>query len=424
MTRWLVAWSLAGVMAVAAQVTFEQSLTDLASPDAGTRLRTVQMLKDAAYPEAAVPLAKLVTDPRDEIQLEAIAAELNIFLAEKVTTRRRVGYVVEMRKTIAAESEFSAGPFALGARAVPDDVLSALLTAVRDENPRVALEALYAFGTLAVQPSGTARRNLLRTAGPPLVALLGTSDPPTRFGAARVIGRVFARRAQDDPIDQSVGDAVIVALNDKDRAVKASAMQTLGLMRYDRAVQALTDLFTYYHGRGVEAEAALDALAHIANPASVTWLVTQLSSKVPALRGIAAEGLTRTGDATHLAEIEAALSSERTDTVLLAAAFASTVLGNASIDRIAEALVKPRLHDQAKQYLAEIVPGRTKLFARLAQDPDARVRADAADVLGLSDDRAALPIVEPLVRDADPSVARAAERAVARLNASTATAAP
>src|SRR5262245_17433207 len=73
------------------QVTFEQSLQDLASSDAGRRLRTVQMLKDAAYPEAAIPLAKLVGDPEDAIQLEAIAAELNIFLANKIVTKKRVG---------------------------------------------------------------------------------------------------------------------------------------------------------------------------------------------------------------------------------------------------------------------------------------------------------------------------------------------
>ena len=419
MSRWLLVLPLAGVTIFAGQVTFEQSLTDLASPDASTRLHTVQMLKDAAYPEAAVPLATLVTEPVDDVQLEAIAAELNIFLAEKIVTPRRVGFVVEMRKAIAAESAFSTGPSAIGARRVPPEVLSALLTAIRDENPRVGLEALYAFGTLAQQPSGPARRELLRTAGAPLAGLLGTSDPMLRFGAARVIGRVFERRAQDDPIDQALGDAVIVALNDKDRGVKLTAMQALGLLRYDRAVQALTDLFTY-HGRGVEAEAALDALARVANPASVALLTAQLTATVPALRGIAVEGLTRAGDVAKLAEIETALRGERTDSVLLAVAFASSVLGRASIDRIAEALAQPRLHDQAKEYLVEIAPGRATLFVRLAQDPDPRVRADAADVLGRSDDQAALAIVEPLVRDGDPTVARAAERAVARLKGSTA----
>src|SRR3954470_2829096 len=34
------------------QVTFDQAMTDIASPDAKLRLRTAQMLKEAAYPEA------------------------------------------------------------------------------------------------------------------------------------------------------------------------------------------------------------------------------------------------------------------------------------------------------------------------------------------------------------------------------------
>ncbi len=67
------------------------------------------------------------------------------------------------------------------------------------------------------------------------------------------------------PIETTVGDAVITALNDNDRAVKTAAMEALGSMRYERGVQALTDLFQYF-GKGAEAEAALDALARIASP--------------------------------------------------------------------------------------------------------------------------------------------------------------
>jgi HEAT repeat protein len=54
---------------------------------------------------------------------------------------------------------------------------------------------------------------------------------------------------------------------------------------------------------------------------------------------------------------------------------------------------------------------------RHAQDPDARIRTDVADVLGLAGDPAALPLAESLQKDADPNVARAGERAVARLKA-------
>src|SRR6266540_4857126 len=237
------------------QVTFEQATTDLSSSDPGTRLKAAQMLKEAGYPEAAVPLATLITDPADEVQLEAIAAELNIFLAERIVPRKRIGFVIEVRNQVVAESAFSSGPLAAGPRPVPGEVLTGLRTAMRDEQPRVALEAIYAFGVLAVEPAGAARRELLKASGPALAAMIGVPDPAMRFAAVRVIGRLFAKREHDESIEEMVGDAVITALNDSDRAVKGAAMQTLGMLRYTRGVQALTDLFQY-HGKGEPAEAA------------------------------------------------------------------------------------------------------------------------------------------------------------------------
>src|SRR5262245_34826118 len=230
-------------LAVSAQVPFELATRDLGSPDAGVRVKAAQMLKETSYPEAAVPLAALVTDPVDEVQLEAIAAELNIFLEDRIVPRKRIGFVIEIRNQVLAESAFSSGPLAIGAKPVPAEVLSALRTASRDEQPRVALEAIYAFGVLAVEPSGTARRELLRTSGPDLAALLGVQDPAKRFAALRVIGRVFAPRVYDGPIDELLGDAVITALNDPDRAVKSAAMESLGLLRYARGVQARKEVF-------------------------------------------------------------------------------------------------------------------------------------------------------------------------------------
>jgi HEAT repeat protein len=398
------------------QVSFEDAVKDLGSADPGARLRSVQLLKRAGYPEAAVPLAPLVTDAVDDIQLEAIAAELNIFLAEPVVTRKRVALVVEVRNAVQAESAFGAGVNALGPRVVPAEVLTAMRAATRDQNPRVAIEALYAFGVLATQPAGDARRTLLRAAGPDIAAFIGSSDPSVRYAAVRVLGRVFARRASDEVMEPTVGDAVITALNDTDRAVRAAAMQALGAMRYDRGAQALADLFAYY-GKGEPAEAALDALARIAHPASVPLLTAQLASKAPTLRAIAIEGLARAGDASQLPAIQAVLDNEREASVSLAGSFALVLLGHAPTDQVADALGRPRQRDQAKRYLVELAPGRTGAFSHQLLDVDAQVRADMADVLGLAGDPAAIAAVEPLTKDPDPQVARAAERAVARLRA-------
>ena len=400
--------------ALTAQVPFDQATRDLTSADADVRLRAARMLKEAAYPEAAVPLARLVTDPDDDVQLEAIAAELNIFLAEKVVVRKRVGLIVEVRNQIAAEKAFVSGPLVIGPRPVPAEVLSALRAGAADENPRVALEALYAFGTLAVQPGGAARREMLHAAAPVLAALTGAPEPARRYAAVRVIGRVFEKRPQDEPVDQTVGDAIITLLNEKDRALKVAAMQALGAMRYERSVQALIELSRYY-GKGDEAAAALDALARIGHASAVPLFTAQLQTRNAPLRSIAIEGLARMRDRARLAEIQSALGGERNEAALLAGAFAAAMIASAPIDSITEALTRPRLRDQAKQYLVELAVGHPALLTRQAQDPDARMRADVADVLGLAGDPAALPLAESLVKDNDPQVARAAERAVARL---------
>jgi HEAT repeat protein len=392
-------------------------MRDLSSPDANVRFRSVQMLKEAAYPEAALPLVPLIADRHDQVQLEAIAAELNIFLAEKIVPRKRVGLVIEVRNAVMAEPLFSSGPLVIGARPVPGAVLTALRTASRDDNRRVGLEALYAFGVLAVEPGGAARRELLRVTGADVAALIGAVDPALRYAALRVLGRVFAKRAGDPPIETTVGDAIVGALNDRDDAVKAAAMHALGEMRYDRGVQALTDLFQY-HANGPLAEAALDALARIAHPGSVPLFATVLSSRTPSLKGIAIEGLARIGDAQQLPAIESALAGERSEPTLLTGRFAAAMLSNGPIDPIAEALARPKLRDQAKQYLIELAAGRTELFSRLLQDPTSHIRADVVDALALGGDLSAMPVVEPLTSDPDPQVARAAERAVARLRQS------
>jgi len=399
---------------VAAQVPFEQAVSDLASHESSDRLRAVTLLKAAPYPEAAVPLAATVLDSEDAIQFEAIAAELNIFLAEKIVPRKKVGLVVEVRGKISAEAAFSAGPLALGATPVPMEVLTALRTAVRDNNPRVGVEALYAFGTLASEPAGAARRAMQQASGPELAAMVGSSDEALRAAAVRVIGRVFDANTSDEAADASVGDAVIHALNDQNRLIKRAAMDTLGRMRYARGVDALTQLFQYYK-QGELAEAAFDALARIAHPDSTPLFVSQLASRSPAIKAIAMEGLARSGDSAQMKAIDGALAGEHNDRVIFAGTFASAMLSAGSIERLTDSLLSPKDRDVSKRYLVDIARGQADRLSRYTQDPDPGVRADIADVLGFSADAAAQPIVASLIKDQDKQVALAAERAALRL---------
>lgn len=392
----------------AAQAPFDTAVRDLSSADAAVRLRAVRMLEESASPESAVPLASAVADSDAAVRTNAIAAELNIFLDEKIGGRRSTRSM--------AESAFARGPLALGPLPVPMQVLTALRTAIRDTDPRVAREALYAFGTLAVAPSGDERRALLRAAVPDLVSLIGASNPDTRLGAVQVAGRVFAWRPDDEAVDAGIGDALTHALNDSDRAIKSAAMRALGDVRFGRSVQALTELFGFYE-KGELAEQAFAALARIAPRTSASLFEEQLTSKNAAFVRSAAEGLTRLGERDALPQIETGIGTARDESVQLARAFASAALGAGSVDAVADAVRRSRLRDQAIEYLAELLRVRSSDFPRLVQDPDPALRTAIADAIALSRDRAALPLAEMLAKDPDPQVARAAARGVQWLSA-------
>lgn len=401
-----------------AQVGLEQATRELSSPEVDVRLKAVRLLKSAPSPEAAVPLAAVVTDPEDTVQFEAIAAAVNIYLAERVVPRKRVALVVEVRNRIGAEAVFSEGPSALNAQTVPDLLLAGLLKASRDENPRVALEALYTFGALADNRAPAARAALRTTAGPDLTGLLGVPQRELRLAAARVIGRLYQRRAMDPPVDEVVGDSVVRAVNDSERDVRFAAMDALGAMRYERAVKSLSDLYAYYR-RSEIGTSAVQSLARIGHESSVPIFLEWLASKNALERIVAIEGLARAGDPSSAAAIQAALTREKNESVRLSGRFSEVLLGNARLDPLFDALAMPKLHDQAMRYVSELANGRAPAFAGPAKHPSPKMRQDAADVLGQSGDVAASAVIGPLAQDADPGVALAARRALARLGPTT-----
>ncbi len=398
-----------------AQVPLEQAVHDLESPDAAVRLRTVQLLKDARHPDSAIAVSKLAADVDDLVQLDAIAASLEFFLDDEVEPGprgRRIPVLFGGRRS-GAEAAFLGGASVLGTAPVPGEVLVALGVATRDDNPRVASEALYAFGTLASDLDGAPRLALQRTSASDLAALVSAVHPGLRRGAVRVIGRLYARAAGEAAVDETVGDALVSALNDTDGQVRSAAMEALGALRYDRSVKALSDLVRFYE-RGSGAEEALNALAHIAHPSSAELFTELLKHRQPGMRRVAVEGLARLGDAKATSVIDEALSREVDDSVMLAARFAAVVLTNRNLDPISEALFRGSLRDQAMTYLVEIASQRAALFLQQSMDPDERVRHDVTIALSSSTDPAAVQILERLSHDKDPQIARSAQRGLTR----------
>jgi len=404
----------AWAQAPAPTVAFEQMVAELGHEDPNVRLRAVRALKQAAYPEAAVPLTRSLNDPEDAIQTDAIAAEINLHLAVPLVPRKRVGLLIEVRTDISAAGLFKQGSGVLHPRPVELPVLTALRAVLRDDNPRVAVEALYAFGLLADNVYGADRRRLLTESAAELGAAVGVPQRELRSAAVQVIARLYGWRVGDLAADITVGDALVTALNDREYAIRMTAMDAIGALRYDRGVQALTDLYTHY-GRGAVAVAALSALARIAHPASLPLLTAALSGRDSSLKLPAVEGLARSGATDQRSAIDALLLNEHNSELLLAGHFAAVLLSNGPVDELVGGLERARLRPQALQYLADVAPGRGNVLAPHVQDPDVAIRLDLVEVLGRSGDPQALSVVQRMQQDTDPAVARAAVGAAARI---------
>jgi HEAT repeat protein len=388
-----------GTTVTAQQLRFDDVVRNLRNPDPKTRGAAIRLLRDAKYPEAVAPVAPLILDPIDDIQLEAISAELSFFLEQDVKPKKMVGFVVEKRRGAVAAAAFDLGPLAVWPRAVPPELTSSLLQAVDDDNAKVRLEAIYATGVIAKAPLADADAQRL-------IKALDHYDPAVRAAAARVIGRLEVKEA---------GDALIKAITDSQSDVRYSAMRALGAIHEPRAIVALTEQLAFYK-KGEGAWSALDALAQIGSPVSAPLFKDRLQDKDPFARRAAIEGLGRAGDTASLDVLEKTVTMDESVMVRLATAFALQKLGRNYLARIVD-LMNSKTFTQGQGYLIELGPAAVPTVVPRLQDPDPGLREALVDVLGVLGNDTTIAVLEPLTKDRDTSVAAAAKRAIARLQA-------
>jgi HEAT repeat protein len=392
---------LCGPSAVSAQqARFDDVIRSLRNPDPKVRLAAVQLLRESRHPEAIGPMAALVNDPVDQIQLEAIGAELSFFLVEDVPSKKRVALFVEVRNPGRAPLAFDMGPLAVSARPVPPELVDGLLKAVDDENTKVRIEAIYTLGTIARPP-------LTDAAAAQLVKALDHYDPAVRAATARVVARLDVK---------SAGNGLMKAINDSQAPVRFAAMRALGIMHEGRAVQALSEQFNYYI-KGEGAWAALDALAHLADPSSVPLFKAHLADKDAFLRRASAEGLGRAGDTSEVSALEIGAGNDAVEMVRAAMAFALQKLGRNYLPRLVESMDSEKTAPQIADYLIELGPSVAAQLTPHLQDQTPAIRANVATVLGAIGGDATLAALQPLTQDKDRAVAQAATRAIERIKA-------
>ena len=388
-----------GALLAAGQRPYEEVTRDLGSPDPAVRVAAMRALAVASYPESMAPVSTLLTDERDDIQLEAIDTLLSFVVVDRFTTTKRVALVVEVKDKQRPQAVFDAGPFVLIPRPVVPEVVSGLAAAMRDDSERVRLDATYALGVMARPGVGPVAEQALITA---------MSDPArkVRLAAVRVAGALRAAGATD---------AVIGAINDKQPDVRMAAMRAVGDIRDERAVPALTEQFDFYERKGTYAEAALDGLARIGSTRSVPVFQEVLTSKHALMRRFAAEGLARSGQASlSLPTLESAIGTEKDQFAALAYAYALQSVGRPAVDRLVAALSKDALAPVAMLYLTELGQPVARALGGYLQSPEAVTRQLVAMVLGVIGGPDALAALDRAKQDPDTDVARAIERAIAR----------
>lgn len=409
---------------LAAQIPTDALVQDLQNPSTKTRIKALRQLGDAVRADAAVPMAALLLDGNDNVQFEAISALLKLYTVRDDLTRRQwgVGSVAAKNQSpTLPEAAFEAGPLATIPAAVPAEVVVNLSSVMRqDDSGRIRLGAAYALGALAAPSMGPLAEAAATQVTNNTVFALTHQDTATRQVVARVTGRIFAPAAgATAPV--AIGDALVASMNDPDPLVRRWAMDSLGWLRYDRAVQALTDHASYY-GKGEEGVAALHALSRIANPASAPVLRALLANAYVPFRVIAIEGLGRIGNKAVLAQIAESATSAQEESVTLAEAFARFLLDQPDIIAIADSLERPATGLQARVYLAEIALTRPAAIHPLLKTPNPSTRMMAVQVLGASRQPSEVAVLQPLLQDPVPDVVSVTSEAIRRLQAGAAVA--
>ena len=404
------------------EIAYEDVVARLKSPDAKVRIEALGLLAGAGFIDAVAPVAALLSDPVADVQAQAIATEVSLFLADEGYTRAFANRIVKSKDASLPLLAFAQGPGATVANLPQAAVMTALAAGMASSTPRVRFDAMYAVGVLG--PSLVTRGQFPDARGTVLRLLPAMKDPDPALRAAslHVLGRLYESALRDEKANQEwvaqrgeAGDQIIVAMNDPDDLVRLSSINALGALRYDRAVRSLVDFCGYYK-RDKAGLASLNALARIAHPSSVGQFATAFEVNDEELRRIALEGTARIGDRAALDALLTRAGAVRSPLIRLAAAFARARVGDlGDLSVITDGFRSASLQENAFGYLVELGSAIAPSLGGAGPYRDARVRAGVAEVLGIIGSAATLPALDLLARDRDRTVAAAALRSQRRL---------
>jgi HEAT repeat protein len=351
-----------------------------------------------------------------------VETALSLYLVDPKYTNAIGRFLVKERGATLALYAFVQGAGATIANPVPPEIIRGLVEAAGSAAPAVRFDAAYALAVLGRPLVYQGRFPDAKAASDRLRALLGDPNPVMRQAATNALGRLLGAayehaetNAAFAAVRTEVGDQIVSGLNDADPDLRLASMGALGEMRYDRAVQSLTDLFNYYK-KGAEAIAAFDAVARIGHPGSLPVFLAQLGHREAHVRRLAIEGIARTGDAGSMAQVDEKAGRDQSAFVGHARAFAKARTGDFSqMTKLVEGFKYSLLQSDTFAYLVELGRPAARELAAFSTHGDAKVRAGVAEVLGIVGDQTSLGLIDLMMRDRNAMVAEAAARSQKRL---------
>jgi len=219
--------------------------------------------------------------------------------------------------------------------------------------------------------------------------------------------------------DRSSGPRIGFLLHDLDPKVQLAAIETTGLLQNQEALPELADVINRARDAKIKREALL-AMARMPAESSRGLFTQYLTAKDERLRGAAAEGLGRLGNAGDLPAIEKASKEEEKTSPRLSLAFAQVRLGRTELSEFSPLQTLINTLNKSS-YKGEAQP----LLSELARDPRVRkslygplVNGTRDEKIGLcgvlanSGDKESVEELQKLNRDPDAEVQKEALRAV------------
>jgi HEAT repeat protein len=378
----------------------------IADPDVEVRREVVKALVSIGTQYSLEPLTHCLQDGDAEVQIRAIEGLVNFYDPGYVdtglsATLRRAGQLLKV-SFLKDQVDDVVDPDVL----IRPEIVEGLRKVLRDSPDLVMrADAARALGILRA-----------KAAVPDLVDGLRSKDDRLIFESLIALQKIGDRQS---------GARVVFLVHDLEPKVQKAAIETAGLLRAREAVADLLRVLESDPKKEIR-RAAISALARIGDPAARTTLLPLLRDKDDDVRGSAAEGIGRMGDAGDLPLVERAFHEERKTLARLGQCFALVALGRVEMSEfsplryLVDNLNMRAWRGVAEPYLAELARRervRQALYPALASGTKDE-KTGIVEALAGSGGRDAVPVLEGLVRDSDVDVANAATRALRILNAS------